>query len=180
MAIGGVYLPGWGVCPGRVSVKGSCLSRGCLPRVGVSLGWVSAQGRCLPRGCLPGGVNTQLWTDRHLQKHYLSANTVADGKDVFWIPGWNKRYFCPHKFPSLSDMKKIKDLLLQKFFIKWISVYRSDNQVHRAYTRCPENQDLNSFPSIPYIEVMELGRSQTCCPASSCRSTTMLIPSWNS
>ena len=49
-----------------------------LPRGGVCPGGVSAWGRCLPRGRVhpsPCGQN-----DRRLWKLYLSATTVADGK----------------------------------------------------------------------------------------------------
>ena len=60
-------MPGDGV-----SAQEGCLSRGCPSAWGC--------------GCLPRGMYTShLWTDRHLEKHNLSATTVflCTKKSVF-------------------------------------------------------------------------------------------------
>ena len=64
-----------GVCPGGV-----CPVRGCLPSEGVSAQW---GGVCPVRGVCPEGLHPPMdrILDTRLWKHYLSATTVADGKN---------------------------------------------------------------------------------------------------
>ena len=67
-----------------------CVPVGNIPSAAVAISGVEGGEcpvGCLPKRCLPEGVGVwpveYLPTDRHLWKQYLSATTVADGKNYF-------------------------------------------------------------------------------------------------